>query len=73
MKANMVCLKPISSLTKPEEAKVEKKDETEDFLQGIVFDERWTFEELNQLSKSLKMIPAGTKDRYTVVHKDMIK
>ena len=73
MKANMVCLNTISALTKPEEALAEKKVEAEDFLQGVVFDERWTFEELNQLSKSLKMIPAGIKDRYTVVNKDMIK
>jgi len=73
MKENMVCLKPISSLTKKEDAfKPEVKAE-EEYLQGIVFDERWKYEELVLLQKSLKQIPAGTRDRYTAVHKDIIK
>lgn len=74
MKENMVCLKPISSMTKPEEANIAKPVNDEDeFMDGVIVDENWNFEELNQLTKSLKMIPAGTKDRYHVVHKDIIK
>lgn len=72
MKENMVCLKPISSMTKPEDAYI-KKEEVEDFLTGVVFNERWTFDELNQLQKSLRQIPAGTRDRYHMVHKDIVK
>lgn len=70
----MVNLKPISSLTKPEESQINKNtNNEEDFMDNIEVSENWTFEELNQLQKSLRLIPAGTKDRYHCVHKDLIK
>jgi len=51
-------------MTKPEEANIAKPVNDEDeFMDGVIVDENWNFEELNQLTKSLKMIPAGTKDR----------
>lgn len=64
MKDSMVNLKPISSISKPEEILTNKTTTNdEDFMNGIEIDDNWTFEELNQLQKSLRLIPAGTKDR----------
>lgn len=64
MKDSMVNLKPISSISKPEEILTNKTTTNDDdFMNGIEIDDNWTFEELNQLQKSLRLIPAGTKDR----------
>lgn len=52
---------------------VKERDTEFDYLIGIEFTKHWTMNELTQLQKSLRNIPAGTKDRLSIVHKDIVK